>query len=107
MNRRRRGPAQLGAASLAAVLLGCGVSSQSQPVPLPVQTTPALPTARSEQNGYAAGQLHTVDGSDLCRVHVPPSSFPVDAHVKNLRRKLGACGEQLETVRGVGYRVRP
>ncbi len=31
----------------------------------------------------------------------------VDAHVKNIRRKLGACGEQLETVRGVGYRVRP
>ena len=31
----------------------------------------------------------------------------VDAHVKNLRRKLGGCGEQLETVRGVGYRVRP
>lgn len=30
----------------------------------------------------------------------------VDAHVKNLRRKLGACGEQVETVRGVGYRVR-
>lgn len=31
----------------------------------------------------------------------------VDAHVKNLRRKLGACGEQLETVRGAGYRLRP
>ncbi len=31
----------------------------------------------------------------------------VDAHVKNLRRKLGACGELLETVRGVGYRIRP
>jgi len=31
----------------------------------------------------------------------------VDAHVKNLRRKLGRCGEQIETVRGVGYRVRP
>lgn len=30
----------------------------------------------------------------------------VDAHVKNIRRKLGVCGEQLETVRGVGYRVR-
>lgn len=30
----------------------------------------------------------------------------VDAHVKNIRRKLGACGEQLETVRGVGYRLR-
>lgn len=31
----------------------------------------------------------------------------VDAHIKNLRRKLGPCGEQLETVRGVGYRIRP
>ena len=30
----------------------------------------------------------------------------VDAHVKNIRRKLGACGELLETVRGVGYRLR-
>jgi type I restriction enzyme R subunit len=26
-------------------------------------------------------QLHTVDGEDLCRVHVPPSTFPVDANV--------------------------
>ena len=30
----------------------------------------------------------------------------VDAHVKNLRRKLGDCGQLLETVRGVGYRLR-
>ncbi len=30
----------------------------------------------------------------------------VDAHVKNIRRKLNNCGEQLETVRGVGYRLR-
>ncbi len=30
----------------------------------------------------------------------------VDAHVKNLRRKLGGCGGSLETVRGVGYRLR-
>ncbi len=30
----------------------------------------------------------------------------VDAHIKNLRRKLGGCGEMLETVRGVGYRLR-
>lgn len=30
----------------------------------------------------------------------------VDAHVKNLRRKLGACSPALETVRGVGYRLR-
>src|SRR5690606_12255162 len=30
----------------------------------------------------------------------------VDAHVKNLRRKLGACRDRLETVRDVGYRLR-
>lgn len=30
----------------------------------------------------------------------------VDAHVKNLRHKLGACAQLLETVRGVGYRLR-
>ncbi len=27
-------------------------------------------------------QLHTIENADLCRVHVPPSSFPVDANVK-------------------------
>ncbi|MBA2391004.1 MAG: putative DNA binding domain-containing protein, partial [Geodermatophilaceae bacterium] len=26
-------------------------------------------------------QVHTVDGTDLCRVHVPPSGFPVEATV--------------------------
>jgi two-component system, OmpR family, phosphate regulon response regulator PhoB len=30
----------------------------------------------------------------------------VDTHVKRLRDKLGAAGELIETVRGVGYRVR-
>ncbi|ADV68505.1 response regulator transcription factor [Deinococcus maricopensis] len=30
----------------------------------------------------------------------------VDAHIKNVRRKLGACGAALETVRSVGYRLR-
>lgn len=30
----------------------------------------------------------------------------VDAHVTSLRRKLGAAGDFVETVRGVGYRVR-
>ena len=35
-----------------------------------------------------------------------PDERVVDAHVKNLRRKLGPCGSQIETVRGVGYRLR-
>jgi two-component system, OmpR family, phosphate regulon response regulator PhoB len=30
----------------------------------------------------------------------------IDVHVKTLRRKLGAAGEYIETVRGVGYRFR-
>lgn len=29
----------------------------------------------------------------------------VDVHVRTLRQKLGACGERIETVRGVGYRM--
>ena len=29
----------------------------------------------------------------------------VDVHVRTLRQKLGKCGEQIETVRGVGYRM--
>ncbi len=31
----------------------------------------------------------------------------VDTHVFGLRKKLGACAETIETVRGVGYRVKP
>jgi two-component system phosphate regulon response regulator PhoB len=30
----------------------------------------------------------------------------VDVHVKSLRRKLGAAGDCIETVRGFGYRFR-
>jgi two-component system response regulator BaeR/two-component system response regulator AdeR len=34
-----------------------------------------------------------------------PDERTIDAHVKNLRARMGACGEMLETVRGVGYRI--
>ena len=30
----------------------------------------------------------------------------VDVHVRTLRQKLGKSGERIETVRGVGYRMR-
>lgn len=33
-------------------------------------------------------------------------SRTVDVHVRTLRQKLGPAGERIETVRGVGYRVR-
>ena len=29
----------------------------------------------------------------------------VDMHIRTLRQKLGAYGEKIETVRGVGYRL--
>ena len=29
----------------------------------------------------------------------------VDVHIRTLRQKLGPCGEYIETVRGVGYRI--
>lgn len=29
----------------------------------------------------------------------------VDMHIKNLRQKLGGCGDMIETVRGLGYRL--
>ena len=32
-------------------------------------------------------------------------SRTVDMHIKSLRQKLGACGEYIKTVRGVGYKV--
>ena len=32
-------------------------------------------------------------------------SRTVDVHIRMLRQKLGACGEIIETVRGVGYRI--
>ncbi len=37
--------------------------------------------------------------------HVP-SSRVLQTHMRRLRRKLGAAGEQIETVRAVGYRLR-
>lgn len=29
----------------------------------------------------------------------------VDVHIRTLRQKLGGCGELIETVRGVGYKM--
>jgi two-component system alkaline phosphatase synthesis response regulator PhoP len=29
----------------------------------------------------------------------------VDVHIRSLRQKLGSCGDLIETVRGVGYRI--
>ncbi len=59
--------------------------------------------AMAAQPGRAFRRQELLEGS----VEGFADERTVDAHVKNLRRRMGACGAQLETVRGVGYRLRP
>jgi DNA-binding response OmpR family regulator len=42
--------------------------------------------------------------ADLWGAGTPPSDRAIDAHIKSIRRKLGAASRCIETVRGVGYR---
>jgi len=46
--------------------------------------------------------IHAVQGQGVNVV-----DRAIDTHVFGLRKKLGACADWVETVRGVGYRVRP
>jgi two-component system phosphate regulon response regulator PhoB len=43
---------------------------------------------------------------DVWGIHADVMTRTVDTHVKRLREKLGAAGEYVETLRGVGYRFR-
>jgi two-component system, OmpR family, phosphate regulon response regulator PhoB len=54
------------------------------------------------------GRVQTRDGllTDVWGYDVPLTTRTVDTHIKRLRAKLGAAGEYVETVRGVGYRFR-
>ncbi len=42
--------------------------------------------------------------SDVWSVQVDVTTRTVDTHVQRLRKKLGAAGQYIETLRGVGYR---
>ena len=44
--------------------------------------------------------MAAVWGTDYCG-----ETRTVDMHIRTLRQKLGAYGEKIETVRGVGYRM--
>jgi two-component system phosphate regulon response regulator PhoB len=48
-----------------------------------------------------ASLIDLVQGSDVSVV-----DRTIDTHVFGLRKKLGVCGDMIETVRGVGYRVK-
>ena len=71
----------------------------------PLDLSPAqfqLLTALVSRAGVALGREELLDALEGSWA----DERTVDAHVKNLRRRLGPCRERLETVRGVGYRVR-
>ena len=42
--------------------------------------------------------------SDVWGIDAEIETRTVDTHIKRLRQKLGACGEHIETMRGIGYR---
>jgi len=44
--------------------------------------------------------------SDVWDVHADVTTRTVDTHIKRLRKKLGKVGKYIETVVGVGYRLR-
>ena len=51
-------------------------------------------------------QTRTTLLEDVWGIHADITTRTVDTHVKRLREKLGAAGEYVETIRGVGYRMR-
>jgi two-component system phosphate regulon response regulator PhoB len=54
------------------------------------------------------GRVQTRDGllSDVWGIEARINTRTVDTHVKRLRKKLGAAGDYIETLRGTGYRFR-
>ncbi len=54
--------------------------------------------------GWVFTRYQIVDGTQGGDAAVTDRS--VDVHIVSLRRKLGPCGKDIETVRGVGYRFR-
>lgn len=78
------------------------VSIQGQRIPLtPIEFRLVHLLARRPGWVFTRQQIiHAVQGGE---VHVTERS--VDVHIVSLRRKLGAYGEAIETIRGVGYRL--
>jgi two-component system phosphate regulon response regulator PhoB len=51
-------------------------------------------------------QTRTTLLEDVWGIHADITTRTVDTHVKRLREKLGTAGDYVETIRGVGYRLR-
>ncbi|MFT5128171.1 MAG: two-component system alkaline phosphatase synthesis response regulator PhoP [Rhodothermales bacterium] len=73
----------------------------------PVQLTPLefrLLLALARRPGRVHTRRQIMDAGQGAGVVVTERT--VDVHIASLRKKLGACAEAVETVRGVGYRLR-
>jgi two-component system alkaline phosphatase synthesis response regulator PhoP len=44
--------------------------------------------------------------SDIWGINYDGETRTVDVHIRTLRQKLGGCGDYIETVRGLGYRIK-
>ncbi len=72
-----------------------------------VELTPSefkLVTALGQNQGKVLTRARLIDLIQGIGVAVVDRT--VDTHVFGLRKKLGTCGDMIETVRGVGYRIR-
>jgi len=49
------------------------------------------------QASYVTTQMHTVDGNDICRVHIKPCGFPVDAKVTEIKKGQHVKAENFYT----------
>jgi len=68
------------------------------------------PSSSAWLNALAAHPAAPVSRADLLRevwgTGYDGGSNTVDAVIRSLRKKLGAVADRIETVRGVGYRLR-
>ena len=78
------------------------VSAEGNDVPLTLKEFEVLRRLMAHP-----GQVFTRDQllSDVWGMDYDGETRTVDVHIRTLRQKLGACGERIETVRGVGYRM--
>ena len=67
----------------------------------------AILRALAARPGFVLGRDRLIDAAYGDRVHV--SDRTIDSHVRNIRAKLSAtgCGDGIETVHGVGFRLGP
>jgi two-component system alkaline phosphatase synthesis response regulator PhoP len=58
----------------------------------------------ARRQGWVFTRYQIINGVQGDNIAVTDRS--VDVHIVSLRRKLGVCGEYIETIRGVGYRFK-